>query len=112
MSLRYNQREELRDMLIEAFQYDLEALYPEDTVHEIVDSWLPVYDHDILQEWLWADCPEPEELSTLGDARNIHHAMQLGLYELGWAYAHELIGNARTHGEALENINERHEVTA
>jgi len=89
-------------MLTEAFSYDADRPHPTDTVHEIVDSWVPVYYHDIRQAWIDAGCPEPEE--GLDTARDIHHAMQLGLYMLGHEYAYGMVWRAHTHAEALEML--------
>jgi len=100
--LNWHQRQELREMLTEAFSYDADRPYPQDTASEIVDSWLPVYYHDIRQGWIDAGYPEPEE--GLEHARDLHHAMQIALFELGYEYASGLIRNADTHAEALEAV--------
>jgi hypothetical protein len=100
--LNWSQRQELREMLTEAYSYDADRPHPVDTMHEIVDSWVPVYYLDIRQAWVDAGCPEPEE--GLDNARDIHHAMQIALYELGYEYAYGIIRNADTHEEALEAV--------
>ena len=97
--LDYDQQREIREMLTEAFSYDADSLYPQDTASEIVDSWLPIYYNNIRDEWVRAGCPEPEE--GLEHTTGIHHAMQIGLFELGYQYAMQVIGNADTHSEAL-----------
>jgi hypothetical protein len=108
--LNWSQRQELREMLTEAFSYDADRRYPEDTAREIADSWVPVYYHDIRQEWVNAGCPEPEQ--GLEYTTGIHHAMQVALSELASEYAVGLIRNADTHAEALEEVQAHEGVPA
>ena len=105
--LSYAQRQQLLEQAHEIFAYgDEEQRYPEDAVSEIVDSWLPVYYHEIRSAWADAGCPEPEELSTLADAQTIHHAMQLGLYEIAHAELMSVIYNCETHGDSATAIRD------
>jgi len=107
--LDYDQQRELREMLTEAFSYDAERRYAQDTAVEIVDHWVAVYYNEIRDQWVRAGCPEPEE--SLANYSGIHHAMQAGLYDVGCAYALQVIGNADTHEEALEPVKDADAVT-
>lgn len=105
--LSWNQRQELREMLIEAFQYNPDGdAY--DTGCEVADSWLPVYYHDIRREWELAGCPNPEDFPN-EFAGDIHKLMNHALGQLAWDYVTSITNNL-THAEALEALNE--EVTA
>lgn len=98
-------------MLTEAFSYDADRPYPEDTAVEIVDSWVPVYSHGIRQAWLDAGCPDPDDVpeSAVG---NIHALMSFALAELATAYATGLVRDARTHAEALKAVKDEERVPA
>ncbi len=110
--LSYYQERDLIKSLVEALSYDLEALYPTDTVAEVADSWLPVYYRDIGKAWEEAGCPEPEEYlpdNNDYDQINIHNLMLLGLARLASDFAsgaiwNNDIGETNTHAEALEAL--------
>jgi hypothetical protein len=110
--LSYNQKRDLVQQLEEALSYDSDRRYPHDTAWEIVDSWLPVYYNEIVDEWYAAGCPDPDDLmpeTIAGQTRPIHHLMTLGLFEIAQQFASGAIwsnetGEANTHAEALENL--------
>jgi hypothetical protein len=114
--LGYNQKRDLVERLQEALAYDPEATYPEDTVTEVVDSWLPVYYGQIREAWVEAGCPEPEESmpdNNEHDQLKIHNLMTLGLWEVardfasGATWSNET-GQPNIHAEALENLAENY----
>ena len=114
--LSYAQQRDIIERLQEAFEYDPERTYPEDTAMEIVDSWLPVYYGDIVDQWNEAGCPDPDDTmpeQIERDKRPIHYLMTLGLWELAAGFASGAIWgsegySANTHAEALENIKEKY----
>jgi len=114
--LGYNQKRDLVERLQEALAYDTEATYPEDTVAEVVDSWLPVYYGQIREAWVEAGCPEPDESmpdNNEHDQLKIHNLMTLGLWEVandfasGATWSNET-GQPNIHAEALENLAENY----
>ena len=113
--LSYAQKRELVQQLEEVLEYDPERHYPEDTVTEAVDSWLPVYYSRIREAWVEAGCPEPDEMPDNNEHGqfNIHNLMTLGLWEVAYNFASGAIwsnetGGADTHAEALENLRENY----
>jgi hypothetical protein len=114
--LSYNQKREIVRMLEESLSYDPERRYPEDTISEIVDSWLPVYYRQIVDEWLEAGCPDPDD--TMPDNNEhgqitIHRLMTLGLWELANQFANGAIwsnetGGPNDHAEALQNLRDNY----
>jgi hypothetical protein len=110
--LSYAQQRDIIERLREAFEHDPERTYPDDTAMEIVDSWLPVYYTDIVEQWQEAGCPDPDDTmpeQIERDKRPIHHLMTLGLWELASGFASGAIWGdnglvANTHAEALENL--------
>jgi hypothetical protein len=115
--LSYAQKRELVQQLEEVLEYDPERHYPEDTVTEAVDSWLPVYYSRIREAWVEAGCPEPDEtmpdnIETVNGG-GIHYLMTLGLWEVAYQFASGAIwsnetGGADTHAEALENLKDNY----
>jgi hypothetical protein len=114
--LSYAQQRDIIERLQEAFEYDPERTYPTDTVTEVVDSWLPVYYSDIVEQWNEAGCPDPDETmpeQLERDKHSIHYLMTLGLWEVARDFAIGAIwsnetGEANTHAEALENLKENY----
>ena len=114
--LSYAQKRDLVQQIEEALAYDTEATYPEDTVAEIVDSWLPVYYHQIVEAWVEAGSPDPDETmpeQLERDKRPIHYLMTLGLWEVATDFASGAIwsnetGQPNIHAEALENLTENY----
>jgi hypothetical protein len=114
--LSYNQKRELVQRLQESFEYDSEWRYPLDTATEIIDSWMPVYYTQIVEEWVEAGSPDPEETmpdSISDEVRPIHRLMTLGLWEVAYQFASGAIwsnetGEANTHAEALENLKDNY----
>jgi len=98
------QERNLLEQALDAYQgEDADQPYPDDTAHEIVDAWLPVYYHRIREEWEDAGYPEPEDDTASGD---IHALMNRALYETAWGYLYRFIGDTVTHGEAAQAIEE------
>jgi hypothetical protein len=114
--LSYNQKRDIVERLQEALAYDPERRYPTDTASEIVDSWLPIYYHQIVETWVEAGSPDPDETmpeQLERDKRQIHYLMTLGLWEVARDFASGAIwsnetGEANTHAEALENLTENY----
>jgi hypothetical protein len=114
--LSYTQKRDLVQQLEEVLDYDLEALYPEDSATETVDSWMPVYYNWIRAAWIEAGCPDPDEAMPDNNEYgqiNIHSLMTLGLWEVAHSFASSAIwssttGYPNTHGEALENLRENY----
>jgi hypothetical protein len=117
--LSYNQKRDLVRQLQEAFSYNPEERYPSDTAHEIVDSWLPVYYNEIVDEWQQAGCPTPddympEQLDGINEP--IHYLMNLGLCEIAnnfvsgaiWGNCPNGNGEPNDHAEALANLIENY----
>lgn len=105
-SLSYVQTIDLLENALNAFRgEDEDRPHPEETVHEIVDAWIPVYYYDIREAWALANCPEPDDIGSLADATGIHHAMQMGLYEVAFNQLYLVTGQAFTHGEAADAIS-------
>ena len=103
-SLSYAQQRDLLGQALDAYQgEDPDRRYPEDTAHEVVDAWLPVYYHEIRAAWDEAGCPEPEEDTTSGD---VHHLMTLGLYSAAWGYLWGFVSEHLTHGEVADSIED------
>jgi len=84
--LSYRQEVELLENLDDALitEGDWELI-----VNESIDSTLPVYYTDLVQEWLEAGAPQPDD--NKGD---IFNQMALGLWELMDAYAYNLLSEA------------------
>ena len=114
--LSYNQKRDLVQHLQDALEYDPERRYPGDTASEIADSWLPVYYNEIVDEWMAAGCPDPDETmpDSIQDQNHpIHHLMTLGLWEIAYQFANGAIwsnetGEPNDHAEALENLKENY----
>jgi len=113
--LSYRQQRDLVEQLQEALSYNLDGLYPTDTAHEIVDSWLPIYYNEIVDEWQEAGCPTPDDYmpeQLNGIDEPIHYLMNLGLCEIANEFASGAIwgkyGQPNTHQEALENLTQNH----
>jgi hypothetical protein len=101
--LSYNQQTDILENAVDHFKNaDLDIEELEDAVWVIVDSWLPVYNNHILNDWQLAGCPEPEEIMTLATAENIFKAMQGGLWETANDYLHSVLAKADGITEALE----------
>jgi hypothetical protein len=107
------QKESLTDQLAQVYSYeDPEGRYPEDTAHECIDSWLPVYYGDIVREWMEANMPNVDDPGMIdGDDRgDISRLMQIALYEQANAWVSELFSqysedDVETAGQALTACN-------
>ena len=55
--------------------------YLYDIVGEVVDSVMPVYYTDIMDEWREANCPDPEDDTIVGDGSPIFELMTRALRE-------------------------------
>jgi hypothetical protein len=55
--------------------------YLYDIVSEVVDSVMPVYYTDIMDEWREANCPDPEDDTIVGDGSPIFELMTRALRE-------------------------------
>jgi len=55
--------------------------YLYDIVSEVVDSVMPVYYTDIMNEWREANCPDPEDDTIQGDGSPIFELMTRALRE-------------------------------
>lgn len=73
-----------------------------DIIHYAVDSVIPVYYSDILQEWQEAGCPEAEDID-LGPG--IWQQMIAGLYEAMSNFAFGLVNYTDDLTEALDRVN-------
>ena len=110
--LSYAQEKDLLESLVEALSYNPEALYPTDTVAEVVDSWLPVYYRDTREAWEEAGCPEPNYFMPDNNDHgqlSIHNLLLLGLAEVVTQFSSSAlwskdIGETNTHAEALEAL--------
>lgn len=105
-NLSYAQTLELLEQALEIYRYEEAGKSdPADIVHEIIDNWLPVYNKDIREQWVEANCPEPWEICSFEDARDMHHAMQLGLYEVAFNQLIMVMGQAENMEEAANAIS-------
>ena len=103
-------------MLEEAFSYNPEGRYPTYTASDVVDCWLPVWYSQIVEAWVEAGSPDPDETmpeQLERDKRPIHNLMTLGLWEVAHDFATGAIwsnetGEANTHAEALQNLRENY----
>lgn len=106
--LSRSQERALLEQALDVYQgHDASSRYPDDIAHEIVDGWLPVYYHNIREEWEKAGCPEPDEDIT-GDTApgDIHALMNVALYGTAWGYLYRFVSEAETYGEVVEAIEE------
>lgn len=99
------QERDLLEQALDAYRgEDTDRPYPEDTAHEVVDAWLPVYYHEIRAAWDEAGCPEPEEDTAVSG--DIHALMTRALYEAAYGYLYRFTGEELTHGEVADSIEE------
>lgn len=112
-TLDFNQRIDLTEYLADALSHeDPERGYPEDVALEVVDSWLPVYYYDIVQQWQDARAPEVEDTGLLDPNRigDVYHVMTVALWEQANQWTYDLWrdyydGEVLTAGQALEACN-------
>ena len=97
--LKNNLKEELENLKEEILNEE----YPEDRMHEITDSWIPIYNSDLAK--LLADNPELGiiEDSGLIDLENINifKIIQVSIYESLSQIAYEWLEEARSEAELL-----------
>lgn len=76
-------------------------------VDGVVDSVMPIYYHEILDEWREAGCPDPEDSSIYDDGSAIWELMSRALYEAMANFAFALAGSDTCHTpeESLERVN-------
>jgi hypothetical protein len=92
-TLDTDQKVSLTEQLAEVLSYeDQERGYPEDVAHEVLDTWLPIYCQEIVQEWMNARRPSVEDIDLLGTNHtgDVYHVMNVALYEQGLAWIYEL----------------------
>ena len=74
----------------------LEATYPEDSVHERADSWVPVYNYNRLQlacDDLWLGYPSESGLTQ--DCDNAYDIIAMNIYEHLLNIGHEWLEHAQ-----------------
>lgn len=104
--LSHSQELDILGQALEVYLEDADGGSPENEVVEIVDSWMPIYRGDILEQWVEAGCPEPEEeLSEIKDAVSIYDLMTRALFDVAHSFLYGFISEAETHHEAATVIN-------
>lgn len=93
----------VRDSVIEAFEYDSWGTYPEDTASQLADSCIPVWNNEIASTWTdlagWTiDADDLSEGTT-----DVIKLMSLGLYVAGDRLARALFEEYK---HTLEEIEE------
>ena len=75
-------------------------------LHEVVDSAMPVYYSQTLEEWREAGCPDPEDSDhDPNSGPVIFGLMTRALHEAMSDFAWGVAGNAETLAEALDRLN-------
>ena len=103
--LSYNQQTDILQDAYDMFAHAEPTEEITDIIFETVDSWVPLYNHHILDHWQLAGCPEPTEVMTIKKTDNIFHAMSVGLWETASDYLHSFLADAQDISEAVQIIN-------
>ena len=96
----------VRDDVIESFEYDSWGTYPEDTISQISDSCVPVWNYTIAQTWtdLTGWIIDIDELVDGSDQRDTISLMSLALYVAGDRLARALFEEYKHTLEELDEV--------
>lgn len=78
-------KKDLESEILERKEELVEERYASDTIHEIVDGWVPIYNGDLAQmliDDLSLGYLEPETLHMAGEDADVFKIIQTNLYAL------------------------------
>jgi hypothetical protein len=107
--LNVNQRIELLERTLESVQYNQENDNNgdiEEIIYEAVDQFVPIYDTQIVQEWVQMGQPEPQDYEVdPKDQRLIYTMMTIAILETAREYLYQVIPDLEadwdTHADTL-----------
>lgn len=93
----YTERE-FRDNLKSEFEDRLPEMkedhYWQDTIAELADSSVPIYNHDRVSLWLDMGIPEVDDSGLIEGVTDIMQIIGIAIYEQASQYLYELAGEA------------------
>jgi hypothetical protein len=95
-ALTYEQENDLLTSLLENLSYDGDF---EEIVNETIDSEMPIYYTDLVQEWTQAGMPQPDD-----ESGTIFDQMTMALWELYSSYAWNVVSEATDASSARELV--------